>query len=332
MNLFTYLLAKNDKTSIVHKGDLFSYLLGKNAKGEPKKANGYDIHITDVTKVKINELLMSKESTQYTTTGKQLFDINGTINAGILDKYNNGLKITNDGSYRFLNISLPKTLPAGTYKLTYDIVDYTISSLYNATVEVRSGSTNRATVHLNSNGENSFTIADSADRLYFYIPASQESGAYVTLDNVMVSVDGGEYEKYTGGEPSPNTDYPQEINTVTGDVGITITDGTTTRNYTIPLGNNEIAGIGDYKDELIIDSNGHCWLNKKTAKINSYNGETITTDYMSTTGSLTTGATVYYVLDTPQLIDLNYDVDIRLFKGNNIITNSENMYMEIKYY
>ena len=38
-------------------------------------------------------------------------------------------------------------------------------------------------------------------------------------------------------------------------------------NYSIPLNNNEIAGIGDYKDELIVDRNGHCWLNKKIEKI-----------------------------------------------------------------
>ena len=30
-------------------------------------------------------------------------------------------------------------------------------------------------------------------------------------------------------------------------------------------------------------------------KINSYNGETITTNYKSTTGTLTSGATVYYI-------------------------------------
>lgn len=30
-------------------------------------------------------------------------------------------------------------------------------------------------------------------------------------------------------------------------------------------------------------------------KIDSYNGETISTDYKSTTGSLTTGAIVYYI-------------------------------------
>ena len=39
-------------------------------------------------------------------------------------------------------------------------------------------------------------------------------------------------------------------------------------------------------------------------KIESYNGETITTDYISTTGELTTGATVYYKLATPLDLEL----------------------------
>lgn len=47
----------------------------------------------------------------------------------------------------------------------------------------------------------------------------------------------------------------------------TISDGTNSRITTIPLNDNEIVGIGDYKDEYIIDKNGHCWLNKKTNKI-----------------------------------------------------------------
>lgn len=38
---------------------------------------------------------------------------------------------------------------------------------------------------------------------------------------------------------------------------------------------------------------------KNNAKIASYNGETITTEYKSTTGQLTTGATVVYKLATP---------------------------------
>lgn len=161
---------------------------------------------------------------------------------------------------------------------------------------------------------------------------------------------------------------------------------------TIPLNNNEICGIGDYKDELIVDKNGHCWLNKKTNKVvldgtenwsysstntrfyiidlsskpivsqiyvfsNYYvSGNTITKNNCietysagtlkeilisdnrySTTNDFkswlsTHNTTVYYVLATPQLIDLQYDVDLTLFEGTNYISNSEDMDMEIKYY
>ncbi len=41
------------------------------------------------------------------------------------------------------------------------------------------------------------------------------------------------------------------------------------------------------------------YIKKAVPKIESYNGETITTTYMSTTGGLDTGATVYYGTDTP---------------------------------
>lgn len=40
------------------------------------------------------------------------------------------------------------------------------------------------------------------------------------------------------------------------------------------------------------------YLHKEINKINSYNGETITTSYISTTGELSTGAKVYYVVNS----------------------------------
>ena len=58
---------------------------------------------------------------------------------------------------------------------------------------------------------------------------------------------------------------------------------------------------------------------------------TITTDYISTTGGLDTGATIYYVKDTPQLIDLEQNVDTTLYNDTNTITNSNEMTMNIKY-
>ena len=84
-------------------------------------------------------------------------------------------------------------------------------------------------------------------------------------------------------------------------------------------------------EKLIINKNGKCYLEKVFAKIDSYNGETITTDYWSTTGGLDTGATIYYVKDSTDLIDLNYTVDLKLLSGTNTITNNENATMTITY-
>lgn len=55
---------------------------------------------------------------------------------------------------------------------------------------------------------------------------------------------------------------------------------------------------GDYFD-LENGKEVHNWQ-----KIESYNGEEITTEYKSTTGELTTGATVYYKLAEPRKLDL----------------------------
>ena len=177
-----------------------------------------------------------------------------------------------------------------------------------------------------------------------------------------------------------------------------VSNGSDTNYYTIPLNGNEIVGIGDYKDELIVDKNGHCWLNKKTGKVvlDGSEGYTIASsttariafeisvnDIISYTNSndnpnlisnryipvsysatwkignisrwinrhslvfvmnpnmtitqfkewLSTHNTdVYYVLETSQLIDLNYTVDISLYKPISNVSNSDNMFMVLKYY
>ena len=152
----------------------------------------------------------------------------------------------------------------------------------------------------------------------------------------------------------------------------------------IPLNNNEIAGIGNYKDELIVDKNGHCWLNKKIGKVDlstlnweQYSSKkyyslsldgyiayvpsgvavsalcekyvTVASTSTLKNGELAVGTissksriyvydtsgtpsgNMYYPLLTENLIDLNYNVDLSLFKGVNNISNSEDMDMEIKY-
>lgn len=67
------------------------------------------------------------------------------------------------------------------------------------------------------------------------------------------------------------------------------------QDFPISLGSLELCQIGDYQDYFY--KSGSIWyLHKEINKIASYNGETITTSYISTTGELSTGAKVYYVV------------------------------------
>lgn len=100
-----------------------------------------------------------------------------------------------------------------------------------------------------------------------------------------------------------------------------IKEGSTSSDYTEHQSQTAILPIqqemltGDY----ISSVEHHEW-----GKIESYNGETITTDYISTTGQLTTGATVYYKLATPidlELTDEQKTVKNTLINAYEPITN-----------
>lgn len=75
------------------------------------------------------------------------------------------------------------------------------------------------------------------------------------------------YEPYVGGTPSPNLNYPQAIETVTGTQTITI-NGT---DYPLDLGNIELNNLGDtYIDRIFKDGND--WKIHKATNTKVYDG------------------------------------------------------------
>lgn len=89
-------------------------------------------------------------------------------------------------------------------------------------------------------------------------------------------------------------------------------------------------------DELIYNADGSGKITKHTAKIDSYNSEDISTPYISTTGSLTTGATVVYALAEPQEIQLTAAEmtafrQLQTFNGTTNIFNSVGAEMAVEY-
>lgn len=132
--------------------------------------------------------------------------------------------------------------------------------------------------------------------VFYFVPKSYTPLA-VTGDSFTLSITdtAGRIDSITINGVCEQNTPPATIYTMTGVSTITI-DGT---NYTLDLGDIELAKVNSQKDYIYND--GDVWkLHKVIGKIDSYAGETITTDYISTSGSLTIGDTVYYVLDTPE--------------------------------
>lgn len=104
---------------------------------------------------------------------------------------------------------------------------------------------------------------------------------------------------------------PQQLTILTpnGLPGIPVSSG---GNYTDASGQQWISDIYD-----AIAGEYHHY----TATIESYNGETITTPYISTTGSLTTGAKIVYALETPTVESVEPFTANSYYPNTNILTD-----------
>lgn len=99
--------------------------------------------------------------------------------------------------------------------------------------------------------------------------------------------------------------------------------------------NLPLCSVNEVRDELIYNVDGMGKIIKRTARISSYNGETIATDYISSTGGLDAGAEVIYILDTPQEKALSSNeiiglMQLQTFNDMTIIYNDENAEMTAK--
>lgn len=110
----------------------------------------------------------------------------------------------------------------------------------------------------------SITIATGESGVYLIIAYYWEDDTLTEqeiLDSIMI---------IEGDQEQPYVPYGNNY------IAVNISDGTNTNKYPIPLNNNIIAGIGDYKDELKVDKSGHVFINKKTGKVVLDGSESIT--------------------------------------------------------
>lgn len=177
-------------------------------------SNQGETHITDSDNGKIQDMMIYGKSNQNQTKGKNLLKYPYIETT----KPSNGITFTDnkDGS---INVSGTGTETA--YYNFYSNSDGKYLTLASGTYKLVAKGRSKCNVFVN-NGVNSaknegtFTITDGHNDVWCFIEAPKGLAINETIYPMiqLASSTDESYEPYTGGKPSPNPDYPQEIKNV----------------------------------------------------------------------------------------------------------------------
>lgn len=111
-------------------------------------------------------------------------------------------------------------------------------------------------------GESSYENTSTKNCDFVYIRVENGEAIDTTIyPQIIVGSTTADYEPFVGGVSSPNPDYPQTIQTVTGEQTVTINS----TDYPISLGSIELCKLGTYQDYIYKD--GSDWkVHKATSK------------------------------------------------------------------
>lgn len=179
---------------------------------EPGEVNGSGVTINDSANVTLKDVKLIGDTKQNTTTGKNLLDKN-SINYG--KAWNN----TSNTSLATIHIPCE---PNTNYTLSSDITLRT-TWLEKTSAEATSFIVNRG--NITPSLPVTYTTTATSNIITLQFEKSNISAN--DLENITLMLEKGSsattYEPYTGGTPSPNPSYPQEIKSVKGDCDISIT-------------------------------------------------------------------------------------------------------------
>lgn len=174
------------------------------ADGVVCEIEGNAITLTDSSDDYIRGLNLYGKSTQFTTTGIQLFNAYAEKNESFANATieNNGAKITVTGAYY---VSWPITLKAG--------VEYYVDFTVSGNTEYRAVRFEYPDKEITNTITNPATFTPLYDTVSVYLYAGLGTEGTVVYENVQISEGSSAlpWEAYTGGMASPNPDYPQEI-------------------------------------------------------------------------------------------------------------------------
>ena len=167
-------------------------------------ATGETINITDSSSLPLKDIQEAGNTYQETTTGKNLFD--GVLELG---NYNSstGEKLANNNY--IINTNLIPVNELTNYKISLNgsgigmyVFEYKSDYSYNLTA--------RKTIDANS-----YLTTNSGTKYIAFrtIDANTDTTSKIQVETGTTA---SYWEKYTGGNPAPNPDYPQTITNVTG--------------------------------------------------------------------------------------------------------------------
>ena len=260
---------------------------------------GPDDKDNSATILKTLKIAYSSKETGYSEYGQ------GCINEVICNK--NLLKIV-DGTYTNQGITTiikdSKIKSSGTTTTTYADIN-NISSLFD--------------INIKSGCEYTFSRTKTSEyRLWIrlYNSASDIQDAMIAENSKSVTfIANSNYNKCYLFYTNFKADKTLSID----DFQVMIAEGSTvtdyeehkSQTYTIPV-QQPMRSVGDTRDTFI-KKDGKRYEHHPIVRIESYNGETITTEYVSNTGELSTGATVDYISDTPLDIECTEEQSTILF-------------------
>lgn len=250
---------------------------------EPSEVvSGKDITINGAPEgAPLSSVQIDGETSQQTYTGKNLFvlsdpqtksgitlskNTDGTINLHGTSTSSSEILFTTYAPINFFEngatytLSCTKILSAGLSAR---------AEIYNDKTWLRSFvSTIRPTAAINTTSGTSVRLAISVS-----------PGATINIDNLGIQLEKASqataFEPYVGGTALPNPDYPQAVQTVTGENVVKISDGQgNEQSYPISLGSIELCKIGTYQDS-IYKSGGKWYVHKETGK-RAYTADDIT--------------------------------------------------------
>ena len=186
--------------------------------------------ITDV--IGFKSLKLKGQTSQYTTTGKNLMNLGQTYStqsgvACVIDRATVKLNGTSTGSLNVLNpvVKSIGTFPSGTYTISTSVLGGTVNLGSRATAYYLRNTSTTGSDNIvatggigNSETQKTFTLSESTE-LFFQMYGN---GADIAFSNYIfaVQIESGStktsFEPYTGGKASPNPDFPQEVENVSG--------------------------------------------------------------------------------------------------------------------